>query len=63
MHGRDPSKDLNPFKNIEMALTEAKQKIAKMQQTPQILEALPDVSQATVYIFLLERQEETVPQS
>jgi len=27
-----------------MALTEAKQKIAKMQQTPQILEALPDVS-------------------
>jgi len=26
-----------------MALTEAKLKIAKMQQTPQILEALPDV--------------------
>jgi len=44
MQGREHSRDQNPFKNIEMALTEAKQKIAKMQQTPQILEALPDVS-------------------
>jgi hypothetical protein len=33
----------NPFKFIEQALTEAKGKIAKMQQTPQILESLPDV--------------------
>ena len=32
----------NPFKFIEMALTEAKQKIEKMKATPQILESLPD---------------------
>jgi hypothetical protein len=38
-----------------MALTEAKQKIAKMQQTPQILEALPDVTQDSSIILLLER--------
>lgn len=34
----------NPFKFIEMALTEAKMKIDKMKATPKILESLPDVS-------------------
>ena len=34
----------NPFKFIEMALTEAKTKIEKMKETPKILESLPDVS-------------------
>ena len=34
----------NPFKFIEMALTEAKTKIEKMKKTPEILESLPDVS-------------------
>jgi len=32
----------NPFKFIEMALTEAKQKIEKMKSTPEILQQLPD---------------------
>ena len=34
----------NPFKFIEAALNEAKSKIEKMKNTPQILESLPDVS-------------------
>ena len=39
-----PQAGHNPFKFIEMALTEAKLKIEKMKSTPQILESLPDVS-------------------
>jgi len=34
----------NPFRFIEAALNEAKAKIEKMKNTPQILESLPDVS-------------------
>lgn len=34
----------NPFRFIEAALNEAKSKIEKMKNTPQILESLPDVS-------------------
>ena len=32
----------NPFRFIEAALNEAKSKIEKMKNTPQILESLPD---------------------
>ena len=39
-----PGNNQNPFKFIEMALTEAKMKIEKMKATPKILESLPDVS-------------------
>ena len=39
----------NPFKFIEAALNEAKSKIEKMKNTPQILESLPDVSKAVLY--------------
>lgn len=48
-HTNNSAADRNPFKFIEQALTEAKQKIAKMQQTPQILESLPDVSYSNVF--------------
>ena len=34
----------NPFRFIESALNEAKTKIERMKNTPQILESLPDVS-------------------
>ena len=51
------SPDKNPFKFIEQALTEAKQKIAKMQQTPQILESLPDVSCLSRLITVCEQND------
>lgn len=38
----------NPFRFIEAALNEAKSKIEKMKNTPQILESLPDVSSSIV---------------
>lgn len=34
----------NPFRFIEAALGEAKSKIEKMKNTPQILDSMPDVS-------------------
>ncbi len=55
--GRSPSQNIdgsmvgggtadktNPFRFIEAALNEAKSKIEKMKNTPQILDSLPDVS-------------------
>ena len=39
-----PGERTNPFRFIEQALNEAKSKIEKMKNTPQILESLPDVS-------------------
>ena len=37
-----PGERTNPFRFIEAALNEAKSKIEKMKNTPQILESLPD---------------------
>ena len=42
--GAGPGPVTNPFRFIEAALNEAKSKIEKMKNTPQILESLPDVS-------------------
>ena len=42
--GQRPQQEANPFKFIELALNEAKQKIDKMKSTPQVLESLTDVS-------------------
>ena len=42
--GGGPGERTNPFRFIEQALNEAKSKIEKMKNTPQILESLPDVS-------------------
>lgn len=40
--GLAPSDRTNPFRFIEAALNEAKSKIEKMKDTPQILESLND---------------------
>ena len=40
--GAGPGERTNPFRFIEAALNEAKSKIEKMKNTPQILESLPD---------------------
>ena len=40
--GVGPGERTNPFRFIEAALNEAKSKIEKMKNTPQILESLPD---------------------
>jgi cysteinyl-tRNA synthetase len=45
-----PGDPRNPFRFIEAALTEAKQKIEKMKSTPQILESLPDEEKKKKYL-------------
>ena len=40
----------NPFRFIEAALNEAKSKIEKMKNTPQILESLPDDEKKKKYL-------------
>jgi len=42
MGGAGSGERTNPFRFIEAALNEAKSKIEKMKNTPQILESLPD---------------------
>ena len=56
-----PGNNQNPFKFIEMALTEAKMKIEKMKATPKILESLPDVSLFSFSPQNIERKKEKVP--